>query len=129
VALVAVRAWRSLWPQGRRVALRSDSLATLNALAKVSSPSNGLNLVIQDIDQEEAGHAWGFESLTHIPGISNAWADSLSRRWVPEATAVPRMLLDVDQVTCDRRAPSWYLTSSLSEPRRARALALRRVKR
>ena len=77
--LVAVRAWRSLWPQGRRLALRSDSLSTLNALTKMASPSKGLNLILQEIALEEAGQVWGFESLTHIPGMANTWADALSR--------------------------------------------------
>ena len=41
----------------------------------MASPSKGLALVLKEIALDEAGQTGGFETLTHIPGVSNTLAD------------------------------------------------------
>ena len=110
--LVALRSWRPFFPKGNRFAIRSDSLGALSSIAKSASPSKGLSLILQEIALDEAGQTWGFESLTHIPGVSNTLADPLSRLHAPSAKSVPQILSTVPRTTVDRRIGVWWLTSS-----------------
>ena len=107
VILVALRSWRPFFPEGTRFAIRSDSLGALSLIAKSASPSKGLSLILQEIALDEAGQTWGFESLTHIPGVSNTLADPLSRLHAPSAKTVPQILATVPRTTVDKCIGVW----------------------
>jgi hypothetical protein len=108
--LVSLRVWRSGFPRNTRFAIRSDSLGALSAIAKMASPSKGLALILKEIALDEAGQTWGFETLTHIPGVSNTLADPLSRLHAPDAKAIPEVLYTVPRTTLERRIGSWWVT-------------------
>jgi len=100
--LVAIKLWRQ-GHAGLRVALRSDSLATLCVLAKGSSRNAGISLVAAELALEQAEFSVGLETLTHIPGISNVLPDALSRLWAPEPCQVPSELDAVERTQVPRR--------------------------
>ncbi len=112
VILVAVRAWRIEFPECRRFALRSDSLGALSSIAKMASPSKGLALILRELALDESGQTWGFDTLTHIPGVSNVLADPLSRLSAPNAKQVPQGLIQVPRTTVPLRVNGWWLTVS-----------------
>jgi hypothetical protein len=107
--LVALRLWGSYLPQG--LALRSDSLSSLRALVRMDSPSPGINALLREVALLEGKSGSTWVSLTHIPGISNAWADALSRLGAPEPKAVPSELEGVRRRLVPPRGPDWWLAS------------------
>jgi hypothetical protein len=104
--LVALRLWGAYLPQG--LALRSDSLSSLRALVRMDSPSPGINALLREVAliEGQSGSTW--VSLTHIPGISNAWADALSRLGAPEPKSVPRELEGVRRRLLPPRGSRWW---------------------
>jgi hypothetical protein len=110
--LVAIRAWTPMFPPGTRFALRSDSLGALSSIAKSASPSKGLSLILQEIALDEAGQVWGFDSLTHIPGVSNTIADPLSRLFAPNAKPIPDSLTTVPRTIVAHRVGTWWATTA-----------------
>ncbi len=110
--LVALRAWTPLFCSGTRFALRSDSLGALASIAKAASPSKGLSLILQEIALDEAGQVWGFDSLTHIPGVSNTLADPLSRLHAPDAKTIPVSLTTVPRTMVPHRIGNWWATTA-----------------
>ena len=110
--LVAFRAWTPVFPSGTRFALRSDSLGALASIAKSASPSKGLSLILQEIALDEAGQVWGFDSLTHIPGVSNTVADPLSRLYAPDAKTIPESLTTVPRTMVPHRIGMWWATTA-----------------
>ncbi len=108
--LVSLRVWRHNFPKNTRFALRSDSLGALSAIAKMASPSKGLALILKEIALDEAGQTWGFETLTHIPGVSNTLADPLSRLHAPDAKSIPEVLAQVPRTNLERRVGGWWVT-------------------
>jgi hypothetical protein len=107
--LMAIRLWEHLVPDG--IALRSDSLATLGALGKMSSPAPGVNAVLREIALVEGSSGNGFAALAHIPGVTNTWADALSRLGAPDAKPVPPELEGIPRLTPPRRDGGFYRAS------------------
>jgi hypothetical protein len=106
--LVALRAWEDKIDEG--IALRSDSLATLGALAKLSSPAPGINAVLRDIALLRSRSGNCVASLTHIPGVANTWADALSRLEAPDPKPVPPALEGLPRVPLPPRVAGWWLS-------------------
>jgi hypothetical protein len=109
--LVAVRAWRTEF-KCCRFSIRSDSLGALSSIAKMASPSKGLALILREFALDESGQTWGFDTLTHIPGVSNVLADPLSRLSAPNAKQIPEVLSTVSRTHVPLRVGAWYLTKS-----------------
>ena len=93
--LVALRCWAPLFTIGTAVTVRSDSHGSLSAMAKNSSPSPSLNLVMAELALDASGMVCGLtpvDQLVHIPGVSNTVADPLSRMFSPSPLAFPAVL-------------------------------------
>ena len=93
--LVALRCWAPLFTIGTAVTVRSDSHGSLSAMAKLSSPSPSLNLVMAELALDASGMVCGLtpvDQLVHIPGVSNTVADPLSRMFSPSPLAFPAVL-------------------------------------
>ena len=93
--LVALRCWSPLFTIGTAVTVRSDSHGSLSAMAKLSSPSPSLNLVMAELALDASGMVCGLtpvDQLVHIPGVSNTVADPLSRMFSPSPLAFPAVL-------------------------------------
>ena len=64
-------------------------------MAKLSSPSPSLNLVMAEMALDASGLTCGLtlvDQLVHIPGVSNTVADPLSRMFSPSLLAFPTEL-------------------------------------
>ena len=108
--LVALRLWRQPRHLHAAFAVRSDSLGALRALSKKGSGTRGVGLILRELSLEEAELGLGIRSLTHIPGMSNTWADALSRLTAPEAKALPGPLKGIPRSAAPPRTKSWWLT-------------------
>ena len=95
--LVALRFWRSHLHVWALLAVRSDSLGALMAMRRSASRAAGLNLVLQELALEEAELSVGFDSLTHVPGMSNVLPDALSRQWCDPPKAFTESLRSVTE--------------------------------
>jgi hypothetical protein len=107
--LTALRLWGCYLPQG--LALRSDSLASLSALARMDSPSPGINALLREVAliEGQSGRTW--VSLTHIPGIPNSWADALSRLGAPAPKQVAQVFQGMPRKKVPPRGESFYVAS------------------
>jgi hypothetical protein len=122
--LVAMRLWREAIDTRLSVEVRSDSLAALGAIAKrtAAPTATGLGLVVAELALDEAELDTGIDVLTHIPGISNTWADALSRLEAPESKEVPSELREVPRAVPPRRREAYWLTrQDPRQPRRSAA--------
>ena len=82
--LVALRAWAFVWASTKiAVAVRSDSMAALGALSKISSPAVAINKITRELGVDVAWSRYGVEVWTHVPGKLNLYADALSRLHQP----------------------------------------------
>ena len=93
--LVALRCWAPLFAHDAAVNVRSDSHGSLSAMAKLSSPSPSLNLVMAEMALDASELTCGLtpvDQLVHIPGVSNTVADPLSRMFSPSPLAFPSEL-------------------------------------
>eukprot|EP00435_Cladocopium_sp_Y103_P038136 s490_g10.t1 len=91
-ALVALRLWKRYWQlRGVRLYVRSDSVSTLSLLTKlkVKASSFGLGVIARELALEFGTCSYRPRYLQHIPGLSNDWADALSRLSQPNATRKP----------------------------------------
>ena len=92
---VALRCWAPLFTHDTAVTVRSDSHGSLSAMAKLSSPSPSLNLVMAEMALDASELTCGLtpvDQLVHIPGVSNTVADPLSRMFSPSPLAFPTKL-------------------------------------
>ena len=98
--LVALRVWKPLFKWYDAVAVRSDSHGSLSAFAALASKSPQLNLLVTELSLDLALSEAAILSLTHIPGISNEAADTLSRLYSPDPKPLPAELDRAIQVMC-----------------------------
>ena len=112
--LIAARTWAR--PEVGPLHIRSDSLASLSATARMASSAPGMSIVLRELALLEAGNLFQPASLTHIPGVANDWADALSRLSAPEPRTLPPALAACPRARVPPRAANWY--RSLADPAR-----------
>ena len=106
--LVACRIWL---PKTKVLArIRSDSLASLRALAKMSSSSAALNLIARELAFDSIVQDYEIGFATHVPGIANILADDLSRMWAPNPHSFPDQLNNVREEVVPARDNSFWRT-------------------
>jgi hypothetical protein len=103
----ALRLWGHHLSKG--LALRSDSLASLSALARMDCPSPGMNTLLREVAFIEGKSGSSWVSLTHIPGVFNSWADALSHLGAPAPKQVPPELQGVPRRSVPPRGRGFYL--------------------
>ena len=116
VGLAALRVWWDFW-QARRasLSLRGDNVTLLTMVSRLSGLSPGVNAVSREAALLFAGANYRPVGAEHSPGVANAIADALSRRfqhgvdsnWLP-----PAALRSVPETVWPRRDASWYLAAS-----------------
>ena len=112
--LVAVRQWASVWAKAKaRVHVRSDSMAALGALGKVSSPVPSINSIAREIAIDVTLSDDGLEPMSwgHVAGVLNEWADALSRLHAPDAKEVPVRLAAFEPEVVPERDGAWWRAS------------------
>ena len=111
-ALVALRCWKSYWKRrGVRLYVKSDSVSTLSLLAKlkVKAKSHGLGSIARELALEFGTCSYKPRFLQHIPGITNDWADALSRTTQPgKQVRLPAHLQRCRQEQVPARQQSYY---------------------
>ena len=111
--LVGLREWAAHWKEEpTQILARSDSLAALGSLLKVSSSAANLNVIMQELALDISDGTYEVELVGHIPAALNGWADSLSRLWAPppETKVVPAALLVVPRTEVAARNSTWWRT-------------------
>ena len=111
--LIGLRAWPEVWKDERTFVLtRSDALAALGALLKLSSPAAPVNKVMQEVALDIADGNVDIEVVSHIPGGLNTWADCLSRLNAPEPErkTIPVPLMTVPRTAVGPRGRGWWRT-------------------
>ena len=109
--LVALRCWAPRFTHDAAATARSDSHGSLSAMAKLSSPSPSLNLVMAELALDASESPCGLtpvDVLVHIPGVNNTVADPLSRAYAPSPLASPSELArSVPETPPFRDIASW----------------------
>ena len=111
-ALVALRCWRNYWKRrGVKLFVKSDSVSTLTLLAKLKAKtkSYGLGIIARELALEFGTCSFRPRFLQHIPGITNEWADSLSRQAQPNnKKQLPRELQRCRHEIIATRSEAYY---------------------
>ena len=119
--LVALKLWRKYWARtGVSLRIRSDSVSTLTLLVKlrVNCSSHSLSIIARELALEFGTATYKPLLFQHIPGLSNDWADALSRISQPgKKVQIPQQLLQCHQTPAPIRNEDYY--SSMRPLRKA----------
>ena len=102
-----------MWRDERTVAIvRSDSLAALGALNKLSGGTDMINRVVREVALDWAEGSYVVDVFGHIPADLNDLSDALSRLAAPQENRkeFPELLLGVDQTVAPPRTRAWWRT-------------------
>ncbi|CAK0891553.1 unnamed protein product, partial [Prorocentrum cordatum] len=114
-ALVALRCWAPRW-SNRRVSLyvRGDSVTMLTMLLsfRPATRSGSLGLIAREVALDVASAVYGPDVVEHVPGLANVAADTLSRRFAPDAAAwsPPLLVAGASEVRPPPRTEAFYTT-------------------
>ena len=111
-ALAALRAWLGHWLRQRcSVSLRGDNITMLSMITDFGGLSPAVNLLTCETAILIALACYRPVGAEHAPGVANAVADALSRRFQPgKPWALPSFLVGTPETTLPLRDESWYLT-------------------
>ena len=107
---IALRHWSAKWLQTRVVlSIRSDNIAALSMLCKVSARSKALGIFARELALDISHACYSPEVVEHITGVSNVTADMLSRKFDPHYTfVVPPALCHLEPDVVEVRDPTWW---------------------
>ena len=112
--LVALKIWAPIWKrQLTQLRMKSDSISTLSLLRKmrVGHRSIGLNLIARELALLFGSCCYKPRWLEHIPGVSNIYADILSRlQQTGNTKQLPKAFLQCPRTTVPRRDANYYRT-------------------
>ena len=116
LAVLVARSWRSYWARpGVALRIRSDNVGILTLLVKLRPKyhSVGLSIIARELALEFGTAAYKPRTFQHIPGLTNDWADILSRLHQPnKMVRVPAELQQARRVQPAHRDQEYYLTLS-----------------
>ena len=103
-ALAALRCWAPRW-SGRRVSLYVLSF-------RPATRSGSLGLIAREAALNVANAIYGPDVVEHVPGLANVAADTLSRRFAPDAAAwsPPLLVAGASEVRPPPRTEAFYTT-------------------
>lgn len=112
-AVAALRAWRDHWlPRRCSVSVRGDNMTMLSMISTLGGLSPAVNLLTREAALLFSAACYRPVGAEHAPGVANAIADALSRRFQPSKQwAVPPALASVPETILPRRRASWYLSA------------------
>ena len=104
--LVALRAWKHWWKEGRfTIALHGDNVTALVMALRMNAPAGGCKEIAKELALEFTYAAFVPMLVEHIPGIANELADALSRRKDPSRSGSWRIPPCLDTVTATEVPP------------------------
>ena len=115
-ALVALRLWAHKWHNTRiKLIISGDSVSMLTMVLhmKVSSQSASMGIVARELALDVAELTYCPDVASHIPGVANCLADTLSRRYAPKYAAswsCPSVLCNVPESEVKPRCPEYFRT-------------------
>ncbi len=107
--VVALRAWSPRLVYEGVFRLRSDSMASLSALFRNSSPAGPMSKLLLMLSLHNAELVGGLRCLEHVPGVANVIPDRLSRVHSPQGEALPPELAAVERMDVARGSDFWLL--------------------
>lgn len=114
--LVALRLWKSYWKRpGVCLRIRGDNVGVLTLLMKMrpSIKSVGMVMVARELSLEFGTASYKPRYFEHIPGLSNDWADALSRLHQPDKKCeLPERLHAARRDKPPPRTSTYYLTNA-----------------
>ena len=125
-ALVALRLWKDRWVDKRvSIKVRGDSVAMLTVVLKLkAAASAALGLIAREIAIDLAESALPPDiRASHLPGVTNTIADSLSRKFSPSSSSTCSWTLPAALTACKDRRPeardcAFYRTLDRDHPPR-----------
>ena len=118
--LLAIRLWAREWKDERYVLiLRNDNIGALTIYSSLKGRSCPMNAIAREYALDISEGVFEPSLIQHIPGITNAVADVLSRRFDPQYSrdwTVPAQLAGAKRRTVPRRDASWWRASKPPSP-------------
>ena len=119
--LVALRLWRYYWSSQRVVLhVSTDNIAALSMICKMQPHSPTVGVIAREISLDVADAIYEPQVASHVPGISNIIADTLSRRYDPgkaDNWKLPSELDDSTQGHPAKRTTKWWRSVDASRLR------------
>ena len=107
--LVALREWSSHWTSRRvQLSVRSDNMAALAMVCRMQPHSEQMGIVAREMALDVCQSSISPDECTHIPGIANKAADSLSRVYAPTPPPLPSYLGPELRHLCAVRERTWW---------------------
>ena len=116
--LVGLRLFSELWRRARAtLEVRSDNLTALSMVLKMKGKGYGVNLVARELAITLSDCSFRPQIATHIAGLTNKVADTLSRKHQPGKPYVfPTVLNNVKEYITPTREKAYYSAISESPP-------------
>ena len=109
--LLALRSWHDQWSLFRSaLTVKGDSIAALTTVIKLQPKSSTLAIIARELALDIADSLYSPSIVSHIPGVVNRTADSLSRRYAPSehnAWKVPEYLRNTKELLHNRNRTWW----------------------
>ena len=108
--LVALRLWRQYWVSTKvTLALQGDNVSALTLALKLKATTGAMKAIAREVALEFSESTVMPLIAQHIPGLTNAVADKLSRRYEPNAHYVlPEALASATEAFAPVRDDSYY---------------------
>ena len=88
-------------------------MAALSTICRMQTSSHALGIIAREIALDTADAIYEPQIASHIPGIANVVADTLSRRFDPAKTySVPPPLVHAKEIQVGPRSGGWWRTLS-----------------
>ena len=110
--LVSLRHWRRFWTSRRcTIHVSSDNMSALSMVCKMQPHSASLGVVARELALDIADSIYQPTLASHVPGVANVTADTLSRKYEPRRTFVlPSILAHCTEAHPKTRDSSWWCT-------------------
>ena len=108
--LIALRFWKYHWINRRSVIhIQGDNTSALSLVTKMQTHSQSIGVVARELALDVSDAVYEPQVATHVPGVANVAADTLSRKFDPEfAYSLPPILASAQEVHPPQRDATWW---------------------
>ncbi len=114
---IALRIWKDIRASTRCVVhVAWDNMAALAMMCKLQPHSNTLGIIARELALDICDSLYEPDLVSHIPGVANKAADSLSRKYQPDTPfVIPPILSQCVEVHPEARTGKWWRTARLRQ--------------